>query len=94
MQSLRAFERLPQHVPWHARPYQAALFLSGLISRLRIVDAEEGRILNRDYRGKDYATNVLTFAYTEDMLCEVTQADIILSHGRLEKSQRNKRKPC
>jgi probable rRNA maturation factor len=30
---------------------------------LRLVDAEEGRALNRDYRGKDYATNVLTFAY-------------------------------
>lgn len=32
---------------------------------LRIVDAEEGRTLNRDYRGKDYATNVLTFALHE-----------------------------
>jgi probable rRNA maturation factor len=28
---------------------------------LRLVDAEEGRSLNRTYRGKDYATNVLTF---------------------------------
>ncbi|MBA2722494.1 MAG: rRNA maturation RNase YbeY [Methylibium sp.] len=33
---------------------------------VRIVDAEEGQSLNRDYRGKDYATNVLTFAYGED----------------------------
>jgi rRNA maturation RNase YbeY len=32
---------------------------------IRFVDAEEGRTLNRDYRGKDYATNVLTFAYNE-----------------------------
>ena len=32
---------------------------------VRIVDEEEGRELNRDYRGKDYATNVLTFAYDE-----------------------------
>jgi probable rRNA maturation factor len=30
---------------------------------LRIVGADEGRALNRDYRGKNYATNVLTFAY-------------------------------
>jgi probable rRNA maturation factor len=30
---------------------------------LRVVDEAEGRALNRDYRGKDYATNVLTFAY-------------------------------
>ena len=28
---------------------------------IRIVDAAEGRTLNRDYRGKDYATNVLSF---------------------------------
>ncbi|WP_047397013.1 rRNA maturation RNase YbeY [Chitinibacter sp. ZOR0017] len=34
---------------------------------LRFVDAEEGQSLNRDYRGKDYATNVLTFTYSEDM---------------------------
>lgn len=32
---------------------------------LRIVDEDEGRVLNRDYRGRDYATNVLTFAYPE-----------------------------
>jgi len=30
---------------------------------LRFVEEDEGRRLNRDYRGKDYATNVLTFAY-------------------------------
>lgn len=28
---------------------------------IRIVDTDEGRALNRDYRGKDYATNVLSF---------------------------------
>jgi probable rRNA maturation factor len=28
---------------------------------IRVVDADEGRTLNRDYRGKDYATNVLSF---------------------------------
>jgi probable rRNA maturation factor len=33
---------------------------------LRIVDEEEGRALNRDYRGKDYATNVLTFVYDDE----------------------------
>ena len=32
---------------------------------LRIVDEAEGRELNRNYRGKDYATNVLTFVYDE-----------------------------
>lgn len=33
---------------------------------VRIVDEEEGRTLNREYRQKDYATNVLTFVYDED----------------------------
>lgn len=41
---------------------------------VRIVDAEEGRALNRDYRKKDYATNVLTFDYDETPLC----ADLVL----------------
>lgn len=30
---------------------------------VRFVDEAEGRRLNRDYRGKDYATNVLSFVY-------------------------------
>ena len=32
---------------------------------LRVVDAVEGKQLNHDFRGKDYATNVLTFAYED-----------------------------
>jgi probable rRNA maturation factor len=32
---------------------------------LRVVDEAEGRHLNLEYRGKDYATNVLTFALNE-----------------------------
>ncbi len=44
---------------------------------LRFVDAEEGRNLNREYRGKDYATNVLTFAYPGESDEEPTRADIV-----------------
>ena len=37
---------------------------------LRIVDEAEGRELNKKYRGKGYATNVLTFVYDDaDSLC-------------------------
>ena len=37
---------------------------------VRLVDAEEGQELNRDYRGKDYATNVLSFPYdVEPVVC-------------------------
>ena len=43
---------------------------------LRFVDEVEGRTLNRDYRQKDYATNVLTFAYGETEEA-IVQADIV-----------------
>ena len=70
----RLKENLPR--PLLRKAIQAALFAPAELT-LRFVDAEEGQTLNRDYRGKVYATNVLTFAYTEDEDAEVTQADII-----------------
>jgi probable rRNA maturation factor len=42
---------------------------------VRIVDSEEGQALNRDFRKKDYATNVLTFDYTQAPL---VTADLVL----------------
>ena len=37
---------------------------------VRFVDAEEGRLLNKDFRSKDYATNVLSFPYeSEPIIC-------------------------
>jgi probable rRNA maturation factor len=42
---------------------------------VRIVDAEEGLALNRDYRKKEYATNVLTFDYIME---PVVTADLVL----------------
>ena len=42
---------------------------------VRIVGVEEGQALNRDYRGKDYATNVLTFDYSPAPL---VTADLVL----------------
>lgn len=44
---------------------RAALAGGGEVT-LRFVDAEEGRCLNRDYRGKDYPTNVLSFPYATE----------------------------
>jgi probable rRNA maturation factor len=66
---------------------KAALFAPAELT-IRFVDAEEGRALNRDYRAKDYATNVLTFAYNEGEEVaedEPTRADIILCTDVLEK---------
>jgi probable rRNA maturation factor len=41
---------------------RAALAGGGVVT-IRLVDADEGQALNREYRGKDYATNVLSFPY-------------------------------
>src|SRR5471030_1102668 len=74
---------------------QAALFAPAELT-IRFVDAEEGRSLNRDYREKDYATNVLTFAYNEgeEELAddEPTRADIILCTDVLEKEAAEQQK--
>ena len=42
---------------------------------IRIVDEAEGRELNKNYRGKDYATNVLTFVYEDT---EPVSGDIVI----------------
>lgn len=63
---LEAEQALPQGKQWR-RWCQAALqrdVHKAQIS-LVVVDEAEGRALNRDYRGKDYATNVLSFALNE-----------------------------
>ena len=41
---------------------RAALVGGGEVT-IRLVDADEGRALNNEYRSKDYATNVLSFPY-------------------------------
>jgi len=86
----RLKESVPR--PQIRRWIQAALFAPAELT-IRFVDAEEGRTLNREYREKDYATNVLTFAYTEDEDAEVTQADIILCTDVLEKEALEQKKP-
>jgi probable rRNA maturation factor len=55
--------------PQVRRWVRAALNTSGDRSAevaVRFVDAEEGQALNRDYRHKDYATNVLSFVYESE----------------------------
>ena len=73
---------------------QAALLAPAELT-IRFVDAEEGRALNRDYRGKDYATNVLTFAYNEGEEVaedEPTRADIILCTDVLQREAAEQKK--
>jgi probable rRNA maturation factor len=59
---------------------KVALWVATALARdgeitVRIVDTEEGRALNREYRKKDYATNVLTFDYARE---PVVMADLVL----------------
>ena len=75
--------RLRAQLPRHrvARWIRAALEHPGQIT-VRIVDEAEGRALNRDYRGKDYATDVLTFDYER---APVVIADLVLCAPVLER---------
>ncbi len=49
---------------------------------VRIVGQAEGRALNLQYRGKDHATNVLTFDYAQ---APVVQADLVLCAPVIER---------
>ena len=73
---------LPRHRV--ARWVRAALLNPGEIT-VRIVGADEGRELNREYRQKDYATNVLTFDYQHEPL---VMADLILCAPVIEAEAR------
>ena len=57
---------------------------------LRFVGAAEGRRLNRDFRGRDYATNVLTFGYAA---APAVHADIVLCVPVIRREAREQRKP-
>ena len=51
------------------RRWASAALLAGHADvTVRLVGEDEGRKLNREYRGKDYATNVLTFVYDAQAL--------------------------
>jgi len=52
----------PQIRAWARAALNADGARGGQIT-IRLVDAEESQALNREYRGKDYPTNVLSFPY-------------------------------
>lgn len=80
--------RLPRHrlIKW----VKAALFADAQLT-LRFVDAAEGRALNSSYRGKDYPTNVLTFAYAEQEE-DLVSGDIILCCPIVEQEAQEQQK--
>jgi probable rRNA maturation factor len=77
--------QLPRHKV--ARWIRAALAAPGEIT-VRIVGAEEGQALNREFRGKNYATNVLTFDYSHE---PVVMADLIICAPVVEAEAREQK---
>ena len=77
---------LPRHAV--ARWIRHALEREGEIA-VRIVDADEGQRLNREFRGKDYATNVLTFDYAQQPL---VMADLVLCAPVIAREAKEQRK--
>jgi len=78
--------RLPRHRV--GRWMRAALSAPARIA-VRIVDEAEGRTLNRDWRGQDHATNVLTFDYER---APVVVADIVLCAPVVEREAKQQGK--
>jgi probable rRNA maturation factor len=78
--------RFRDAVPRHKvmRWLRSALELPAELT-VRVVGEDEGRALNRDFRQKDYATNVLTFDYQHE---PVVVADLVLAAPVVEREAR------
>lgn len=64
---------------------------------LRIVDVAEGQYLNKTYRHKDYATNVLTFCFDENEVLtpssdDILRGDIVLCAAIVEEEAKQQNK--
>ena len=68
---------------------RAALVGGGEIT-IRLVDAEEGQALNNEYRGKDYATNVLSFPYDTE---PVVMGDLVICPSVVAREAAEQNKP-
>lgn len=88
---------LPPRAQW--RRWCQAAMQRDLRMTLRIVDEPEGRELNKSYRGRDYATNVLTFVYDEQTPPglplsgeEILSGDVVICAPIVEKEARQQHK--
>ena len=80
----KAILRKPRVQRW----MQMALQRPGEIA-VRIVGEDEGRALNKQYRRKDYATNVLTFDYMRE---PVVMGDLVLCGPVVEREAKEQGK--
>ena len=68
---------------------RAALVGGGEIT-IRLVEADEGLALNKEYRGKDYATNVLSFPYDSEPL---VSGDLVICPSVVAREASEQNKP-
>jgi probable rRNA maturation factor len=87
IQGYGQFEALPARST--IRRWAAAALERDAELVVRLVGTREGRELNRAYRHKDYATNVLTFDYAST---PVVRADIVLTVPVVRKEAREQGK--
>ena len=95
------FASKAKHVPSRAQVRRWALAAhasSGeAVVTIRYVDEKEGRTLNRDFRGKDYATNVLTFVHEaspfQPKATQNLSADIVICAPVIAREAREQKKP-
>ena len=57
---------------------------------IRLVDTDEGQALNKEYRGKDYATNVLSFPYDSE---PVVMGDLVICPSVVAREAAEQNKP-
>jgi len=72
------------------RRWAQAALRSPAVVTVRVVGASEGQKLNHTYRGRDYATNVLSFAYGEKD--GLLRGDLILCAPVLDREAREQGK--
>jgi len=75
--------------PGQLRRWARAALTQDADVTLRIVSQTEGRRLNREFRGKDYPTNVLTFAYPDQ---RPLAGDIVLCAPVVQREARAQRR--
>jgi probable rRNA maturation factor len=71
------------------RRWSLAAVETSVQATIRFVDAREGRALNREFRGKDYATNVLSFIYEEQPVI----GDLVVCLPVVKREAREQKKP-
>lgn len=68
---------------------RAALVGGGEIA-IRLVEDDEGQALNKEYRGKDYATNVLSFPYDHE---PIVSGDLVICPSVVAREAAEQNKP-